>query len=137
MTRAEFQQLIIDTIKGIPNIKRVYENFIPPPSKVDRFPAVAIDFPTTDFNRYAGKQFEVKDTIHLYVYTRSTTTNRYEDSINNVIELISKELTTNDTLNSNVIDIYVTTIKTDGGVSYPKIVNRLEVSSNYITECIN
>ena len=136
MTRAEFQQQVIDTIAGVSQVKDVVVNYIPPPSKVKVFPTVAVDFPETDFERGVGKSFNIYDNIHLYIYTRSSRTNKYEDSINNLVEVISQELLTNITLNSNVLDIYVSKVKTDGGVSYPIIINRLEVKSHYISECI-
>jgi hypothetical protein len=135
MTRKEFQLLVFDVIKSIPAVKDVFENYIPPPSKVKKYPSVAVDFPVTTYKRLSGNTFTIDDTLHLYIYTKSRHSNKYIDSISDLVELISKEITTNTTLNSKVTDIYVTSVKTDGGVTYPEVVNRLEITSTYVTEC--
>ena len=127
-TVKEIKELLLTAINNMHVFNDVYINYIPPPNKVNRFPAIAIDFMSTSFDRFNHCIFDVESYIDFYIYNRPPTTGT---DILDIISQLDRVIQTDNALQSKIIDGYVTEIVSDGGVVNPIEVYKVTVKLQY------
>ena len=127
------RQMVIDAINTIPEFKLSFVDVVPPPTAIKKFPAIALDFVSSDFTRYRGDcQFKVDTVIDIFLYNRllrNGTTNI--DSLD-LVDTLNKTLQTDSALQENTRDIYIKSIMSDGGITAPVQVYRVTVHLEHI-----
>ena len=129
----DVHEAFINAITNISEFEHVETGYIPPPSRVTKFPSVAIDFHRLQKKRVNTGvcQFNIKEDVDLYVYTRASKKNIKEDLIPPLVEIIDRQINTDSALNDLVIDTYVSEVVSDGYLTYPIVVARVTVSIEY------
>ena len=129
----DIHEAFINAIKDITEFEHVETGYIPPPSRVTKFPSVALDFHKLNKKRVnsGSCQFAVAEIVDLYVYTRASKKNVKQDLIPPLVELIDKKINTYSALNDLVIDTYVSEVVSDGYLTYPIVVARVTVNIEY------
>ena len=129
----EVRDTFLEALSEAQLFKTMTVGFIPPPSQIKKFPALAVDMVQTDLERRSGCSFWANSTIDLYVYNRTSNRQTTAKDILDLVQEVDRALQIHEALNEMVTDVYVSSIVSDGGVSTPIEVYRVSVELTYLT----